>query len=107
MNKELKKSYKYLDLAYSATIDEVKCRENALLKIYNAKSKESKRNYDNEIKLIEKSACLIVENIKNNGIPKVENYSFECSGASIIGLFIILAFAVFMCVMSFNAFKIG
>ena len=102
MKKELKKCYNCLDLEYSATVEEVKVREKALLKILN--STVGKKSCEKEILNVKKSAREIIENIKNNGIPNEERHRYETSGESIIGLLIVLLFAIMICVLSFHLY---
>lgn len=104
MKRVLKNSYNYLDLTYKATIDDVKRRETALIKLYNTKAKEKNKSYENKIISVQKAADNIITNIKNNGIPKEEYHRYECNLSSIITLFVVLAFAVGMCVLSFVCF---
>ena len=102
MKKELKKCYHCLDLPYSATAEEIKAREVALVKVYQSKAREKKIDVDKDIELIEKSSETLIENIKTNGMPKVKKHVFESSGASIVWLCVLLGFAVFMCYSSFT-----
>ena len=103
MEKNLKKSYQYLDLPYSATIEEVEARKKALIKILTSKDIENKINKEKEIALVNNSANVIIKNIKQNGVPN-EIHCFESSNESIWGLFVILMFFVSMCFFSFYAF---
>ena len=100
MNKELKRSYECLDLPFSATSEDVKMREKALIKIYNNKSVENGNSHDKEIGEIEKSAKIILENLKKNGQPK-EVHSFDSSWHSIIILLAVLFFVGLLCFFSF------
>ena len=101
MDKNLKKCYEYLDLPITATIEEVELRQKALIKIYNNKSTEKGVSYDKKIGIVETSASAIIENIKNNGIPKDEHHYFDSSWKSIGILTTILAFVGMFCYFSF------
>ena len=98
MEKNLKNSYKCLDLPFSATEIDVEARKNALVKIL-----EGERNVktDERILELENAANLIISNIKKNGIPKKEHHLFESSNESIIGLLIVFIFMFFICFFSF------
>ena len=104
MDKNLKKSYENLNLAYSATIEEVIARKQALIKIFKSKSVENKISTAKKIALIESSANAICDNIEKNGMPKDDECRFETTGESILGLAIVLFFVVLMCIFSFYAF---
>lgn len=104
MEKELKNSYFRLDLQYSATIEDVEARKKALIKILKIEEKEKNVSKQNEIKQVKDDCSLIIQNIKNNGIPKEECHRFETSNESIFGLSIVLAFVFMLCFFSFYAF---
>lgn len=104
MDKNLKKCYECLDLPISATEDDVELRKKALVKIYNNKSVEKGVSYDKQIGLVETSAETILENLKNNGIPKDEHHYFESSWKSVGILAIVLAFVAMFCFFSFYIF---
>ena len=104
MDKKLRKSYECLDLPISATIEEVESREKALIKIYNSKEVEKGISYDKKIGEIEASSKLIIENIKNNGIPQEEHHKFESDWTSIWILSAVLLFAAMLCFFSFYIF---
>lgn len=104
MNKDLKKCYECLDLPFEATIEDVQVRKNALIKIYNNKSIEKGISYDKQIGLVETSAKAIIENIKNNGIPKEEAHHFESSWKSVSILLITFVFVAMICFFSFYIF---
>ena len=101
MKKELRRSYKILDLPYSATEEEVETRKNAMIKIL-----ESEKNEKTEKRILEleNASEIIILNIKNNGIPNKEHHLFEASNESIIALGIVLFFVCFMCFFSFYFF---
>ena len=101
MERKLKLSYRCLDLPYQATAEEVKRRERALIKIFTAKAKEKNISYSKQIDAVQKASDVILENIKNNGIPTKKYHRFEASVSSIITLSVLLAFAIIMCVVSF------
>ena len=103
MEKKLKKSYECLDLPFSATVDEVVARKNALIKVLSAKEIKNKISTEKEIATVESSANAICENINKNGIPK-NVCRFESSNESIVSLFVTLMFVVFVCYMSFYIF---
>ena len=100
MEKNLKKCYEYLDLNYSATIEDVEARKNALIKIANSSAKEKRINVENEIQIIEDYSNKICSYISQNGVPN-EDFLFNPSNESIAGIFISLLFAVFFCWCSF------
>lgn len=101
MERKLKLSYRCLDLSYQATAEEVKRREQALIKIFTAKAKEKNISYSKQIDSIQKASNEILENIKNNGIPTKKYHRYEASISSIITLSVLLVFAIVMCVISF------
>ena len=104
MEKELKNSYFRLDLQYSATIEDVESRKKALIKILNMEEKEKNVSKQKEIEQVKDDCAHIIENIKNNGIPKEECHRFEASNESIFGLLIVFAFVFMLCFFSFYAF---
>lgn len=104
MEKNLKKSYYYLDLPFNATVEDVQTREKALIKILKAEEKEKNISKQKEILTVKNSAITIIENIKNNGIPKEESHRFESSTESIIILLLVLLFAGSLCFYSFYIF---
>lgn len=101
MEKELRKCYEVLDLPFSATEEDVKSREKALIKIYNNKSLEKGVSFEKQIGLIESSTVTILENLKKNGIPKDVPHSFNSSWSSIGYLAITLVFIALVCCFSF------
>ena len=101
MEKELKRSYRFLDLPFNATEEDVEARKNALNKVLFSKGQEKNKSYDKQIQAVNDSANLILSNIKKNGIPTEENHSFDSSIESIIVLFIIAFFAGLACFYSF------
>ena len=103
MTKDLKQSYEYLNLPYSATIEDVEARKNALIKIANAKSIEKKIDTKDEIQKIEDSANIICLNLNQNGIPN-EKSGFNTSKESLGVLMLVLVFSIILCVSSFFAF---
>lgn len=102
MKKELKVSYKILDLPYSATEEEVETRKNALIKILES---EKNAKTENKILEIENASKTIITNMENNGIPNEEHHLFESSGESIIALSIVLVFVIIICFFSFYLFS--
>lgn len=104
MEKELKNSYFRLDLQYSATIEDVEARQKALVKILTLEEKEKNVSKKKEIEQVKDDCALIIENIKNNGIPKEKCHRFEASNESIFGLLIVFAFVFIICFFSFYAF---
>lgn len=97
MNKDLRKCYEILDLPIESTIEDVETRKNALIKI-----EKSNENL-NQVQVIERSATIIIENIKKNGVTK-DNHSFETSNESLITLFVVFAFSLLACILSFIIF---
>ena len=94
MERQLIKSYKVLILPYSATEEEVTRRKTALIRILNS---QNKKNAEKRISKIKDAADMIIDHIKNNGIPDKEHHLFESSNESIIGLFIVFVFVAFIC----------
>ena len=100
MEKKLKRCYEYLDLNYLATAEDVEARKNALIKIANSSAKEKRINVEDEIQKIEDCANKICENLSQNGMPN-EDFLYNPSNESLVGIFISLLFAVFFCWCSF------
>lgn len=94
MKKNLKKCYRLLDLPFDSTEEDVELRKRAMIKIL-----ESETGVKNEKKItfVENASSLILENIKNNGIPNEEDHYFESSNESIIALFVVMVFVCFFC----------
>lgn len=101
MDKNLRKCYQCLDLPFSASIEDVETRENALIKILNAKATEKKVSCEKEISQVQTSSKTIIENIKNNGIPKEEYHRFETSNETITILIVVLGLVGLICFFSF------
>lgn len=100
MNKELKKCYHYMDLPYNSTVEEIKAKQDALLKINASKAKITGKSCEKELNKINNSAKSILDNIKKNGIPNIKegfNSSWQSICAQIIGLIFIgaICFASF------------
>ena len=104
MNKQLKKAYEKLDLPFSATVEEVELRKNALLKILRDEEHDKGRSNQKSVADVENSVKIIIENIKKNGTPSVENQSFDSSWASIGMMFVVLIFVAILCGISFYIF---
>ena len=101
MERELKKSYKCLDLPYNATAEEVETRQKALTKMLSVESEKRGISCEKELMEIQIASKMILENIKNNGIPQEEYHKFQVSNESIISLLIIFFFVGVICVFSF------
>lgn len=100
MNKDLKKSYQFLNLGFNATEEEVLARKKALIKTFNAKELETGKSQQEKIDKVEESATCIIENLKKNSVPKTPHF-FETSDKSIVGLIITLCFVAMICYFSF------
>ena len=105
MNKELFKCYEVLDLPIESTIEQVKDREKALIKILKAKEKEESISCEKEMEKVVLSKNKIIENIEKNGVPKEKPHRFESSAESLIIMFIICLCAGIMCYFSFTLFS--
>ncbi len=103
MKKVLKKCYRTLDLPFNSTIEDVELRKKAILKTLEIEhnSKKTKQKI-----YIENSANIIIENIKNNGVPNEEDHYFESSNESIFALVIVLIFVSLLCYFSINILKL-
>ncbi|MBE5741473.1 MAG: hypothetical protein E7351_02990 [Clostridiales bacterium] len=101
MTKELKKCYQYLDLPYDADEEQILTREKVLIKILHAKALEKGVSYDKKVDKIVKCTNIIMENIKNNGIPKENRHYFENSFETIISLIFAFILVGIVCVVSF------
>ena len=101
MDKNLKRSYKCLDLPYNATAEEVESREKALIKILKAEYEKGDKSRNKKIDKVEKATELILESIKKNGMPKEEYHKFEVSKEALISLIIVFCFVTAICVFSF------
>ena len=101
MDKKLRKSYDYLDLPYSSTIEEVDAKKDIMIKV--AKSDLNNSN-DKQVKRVLNCANLIIDNIKNNGIPNEMDHRFEMSMELIYCLSIALSFVGVLCILSFYMF---
>jgi len=104
MDRNLRKSYECLELPITATEADVLLRQKALIKIYENKTIKTGISYDDKIGKIESSSSIIIENLKNKGIPKEELHRFDSSWKSIGVLSIIFAFVVMICFFSFYVF---
>ena len=100
MNRDLKNSYQYLDLNFQATEEEVIARKNALVKMFKAKEVETGKVQQENIKKVEESANIIIENLKKNGVPQTPHF-FETSDKSIVGLIIAFCFVAMICYFTF------
>lgn len=104
MDKNLRKCYECLDLPISSTIEDVQLREKALIKICENEAKEKGVDCNKRLADVEMSAKTIINNIKNNGIPKEENHYFDSSWKSVATLAVVLAFVAMICFFSFYIF---
>ena len=83
MTKEIKRCYHYLDLPYSATEEEVKTNEKAMIKILRAKAIKRGKSNQEEIDKVADFSNKVVDYIKKNGVggerhifePKMERLS--------------------------------
>lgn len=98
MEKNLRKCYRFMDLPFSATKEDIEMRKNAMIKTLKAKQNDK---IDLEIIKVQNATNLILENLKNNGVPKEEDHYFEASNESIWGLVIVLFFVSLFCYFSF------
>ena len=104
MNKDLKRSYEFLDLNYSATEEDVCAREKALIKIYHSEELEKRVTREKDIENTKKSAKIILENLKKNGLPQEQDERFDSSWQSAGLLLIVLFVTAMICFFSFYIF---
>lgn len=84
MPKEIKKCYNYLDLSYSATVEQIEEREKILIKIMRAKAIKTGKSHKAKIQEIANNANILIDYVNENGIPNKKDYMFETSS---MGLF--------------------
>ena len=103
MDKELKKCYSYLNLPLNVNIDEVENNERALVRIFQAKSEKTKKNYDKQIKKVIHCSNKIIDNINKSGIPKTKaNMKTPRENVVITLFFVFIAFLVAMVISFIN-----
>lgn len=94
MTKSLKKCYRFLSLRFDATEKEVKVRQQIMVNNLQAKTKHKKQIL--KIEKINNCANAILQNIKQNGVPKfsiVFNTSLESLGTMFLWVIILFVFA--------------
>ncbi len=70
MDKETKRCYKYLDLSYDATIEEVRHRQKLLIKVFRARAISKGRSAEIEVQKIRDKGNHIVAYIQQHGVGK-------------------------------------
>lgn len=103
MTKDIKRFYKFFDLDYDATIDDVRIREKSMIKVARAKaikSGKSNKRKINEIVLISEQ---LVDFIESNGVQPKENVLFDIKLGDIITQLSLAFIAFVVCAISFIA----
>ncbi len=96
MTDEIKKCYKFLNLPYDATIDQLKDRESTLIKYYKKKSKDTNTNNKEKIMFVRTATNKIYESILNN--DKEKHTFFSTLPSEIIFLLFVLFVNCFLLV---------
>ena len=102
MHKEIKKYYRYLDLPYNATIDDVLTHEKSKIKTLRAKTIKSGKSYKAEIDKVASYSQTVIEYIKTNGVGE-QRTMFESNGERIATLAFCLVLVIIMFVASLFA----
>ena len=90
MPKEIKKFYNFMNLSYSASIEEVQEREKVMIKVLRAKAIKKHKSYNLEINKVVSSANGIVDYIEKNGVPNKRDFLFNTPKSSLISQIIVL-----------------
>ncbi len=91
MKAEIKKCYKYLDLPFNATKEDVELRQKIRIKMLKSKATSKNRSYDEEIEKVNFSALTLIDFIDKNGVQEPQKFSFRPTAEDIYGeLFILL-----------------
>lgn len=97
MTKQVKKSYRYLDLPYSASEQDVLLRQKMLIKFWRAKGIKHQKSYKKKIDKLVECSNIVLENIKENGsMPAKPEYNIESKTllAQIFTLFLLVLLAI-------------
>ena len=90
MPKEIKRCYKLMDLSYSSTVEQVKEKESFMIKLLQEKEVKKKKSYKQKINIVLTSANQIIEYIKKNGVPNIDDNMFNTPTKSILSQIIAL-----------------
>ena len=102
MTKEIKKDYCFLDLPYSATEEDVKLNEKAMIKIIRAKAIKHQKDSKEDVQKVVDASERVMEYIKKNGVAE-ERQIFKASTERVILLIFILVLFIIMFVTSLIA----
>ena len=94
----LKKHYHYLDLPYSATIEEIETREKALVKFWRTKGEQKGMVYAKKVKKIVNSSSIIMNYVKKNGVPNNVESLFDTDKKVIFNQLFVLAIMLILAV---------
>ncbi len=93
--REVKRAYRYLDVNYNASIEEVKTRARILTKVYRVKNIKSGKIKINKIKKINESAQIIQRFIKTSGVPEIQRPKLDTSMESVFnGLYLLVLISI-------------
>lgn len=85
MKANIKKCYRYLDLPFDATKEDVELRQKVMIKILRAKAVNKNKNYDKKIEKINFAALTLLDFIDKNGVQQPAKFSFRPSTEEIFG----------------------
>ena len=101
METNIKKCFRYLDLPFDATKEDIELRQKIMIKMVKSKSVKDNRNYDDKIEKINFSALTLLDFIDKNGKQEPEKFSFRPSMEDLYGELFTLLIVVIFCVTSF------
>ncbi len=101
MKAEIKKCYRYLDLPYNATKEDVELRQKIRIKILKSKANSKNKSYDKEIEKVNFSALTLLDFIDKNGVQEPAKFSFRPSAEHIYGELFVLLMLIIVCATTF------
>ena len=101
MKAEIKRCYRYLDLPFNATKDDVELRQKMMIKVTRAKAISKGKSYNKRIEKINFSALTLLNFIDEQGIQQPETFSFRPSAEHIYGELFTLLIVMILCATTF------
>ncbi len=101
MTKEIKNYYKFLDLRYDSSIEDVKLRQKILIKLLRAKSIRTGNSNKEKIMKINTASNKIINFIKQNGVPNDNRMYFDTTTNSVAVQTFVLVILIIIITVSF------
>ena len=101
MKAEIKKCYRYLDLPFDATKEDVELRQKIRIKMLKSKASIKNKSYDSEIEKVNFSALTLLDFIDKNGVQPPAKFSFRPSAEHVYGELFTLLILIILCATTF------